>query len=114
MHISTIFLKELIPKHVKLSQILKFDGKSYKLSIKPNCYNMRFNRANKLIWVNKNLSITIRPYIKKIYLHNAILSRTPLYKIITSTRLVNAYTLRGIWSYHKTITKRQGLVSEYM
>jgi len=93
-----------------------FQGKSYKLSIKANIYNFRFNRANKTILCSTNLNIKNLGMRKKLYIYNAtnITTRKKLNKSLLKIRKYNTHTLRGIYSSSINLNKRVGRISGYM
>jgi phosphorylcholine metabolism protein LicD len=93
-----------------------FNGKSYKLSIKKNCYNFRFNRANKTIFTYKNLNISNKRGLKKLYIFNLLSPylRKKMVNILFRIRKYNTHTLRGIHTNTTSLNKRQGRISGYM
>lgn len=95
---------------------ITFSGKSYKLSIKPNIYNFRFNRSNKNILVFNNIKIKNYRNKKQLYMYNckdkSIIRK--INKSMLSVRKYNTHTLRGIYTTKISLNKRLGRVSGYM
>jgi hypothetical protein len=109
-----MFTKLLISNEHPLSSKLYLDGKSYKITIKPNVVNFRFNRSHKQYFVSKHITFINKGGKKKLYLRNNRLLKKNLNKLIYQVRLVNTYTLRGLWGNSLSIAKRSGRISEYM
>lgn len=113
--IKTNFIKKkLSPITPFLSNKFKLDGKSYKVSSKGMIINMRFNRSNKTILVLQNTSFINKGGQKKIYCKNEFLLKNSLSSMLSKIRVINTYTLRGLWLSNYTIPKRAGRISEYM
>lgn len=108
-------LTKKYPKKKYVEKIF-FQGKSYKLSIKRNIYNFRFNRANKTILCNTNLNIKNLKMRKKLYVYNSTNDtiRKKLSGVLLKTRKYNTHTLRGIYNSSTNLNKRAGRVSGYM
>lgn len=96
--------------------IITFQGKSYKLSIKPGSYNFRFNRSNKNIFVFQNLNIRTKKYSKKLIILNTYKNtiKKKLNGTMFKVRKYNTHTLRGIYTSNVNLNKRVGRISGYM
>ena len=103
-------------KKKKMSIKFFFDGKSYKLSIKPKVMNFRFNRVNKTILLKNNLNIKSPNLKKKLYIYNLFTKKSisKINFILKNIRKYNTYTIRGLYSTNTIINKRVGRVSEYV
>jgi len=95
---------------------ISFEGRIFKLSVKKNVWNWRFNKFNKdLMIYSKYINIKFHRFKNKIYIHNTLnkLERKNNYEIFKRIRLVNIYTLRAIKTDYKSISKKEGRISEY-
>jgi len=64
---------------------------------------------------SKYINIKFHRFKNKIYIHNTLnkLERKNNYEIFKRIRLVNIYTLRAIKTDYKSISKKEGRISEY-
>lgn len=114
MRPNTIFAKNFIKRNRTLSSKVFFTGKSYKISVKKNILNFRFNKANPNILTGSNLRFINKNGQKKLYFLNAQLCEKTLKMLIVKVRRANTYTLRGLWADTDVLDKRTGRISEYM
>ena len=112
--LNTILLSNRKYPFRALSQKIFLDGKSYKISLKQKCGNMRFNRANRTILAGPYIRFKNKNEQKKLYLLNAGLSKCTLRTMLVRIRFANTYTLRGVWATNTPLPKRAGRISEYM